>query len=191
MQPALNKSLTLFELIIAISLLSVLVLAFYGMELFSRRQVVTSDRQALLQNEASLALEHMSKNVQQGVGNPARRALANTAGNDGFSVFIEHNPATPTNPGDDLQVDYILQGNTLKCSVNNETLSTHIVPGVDYINPLPAANPAKGFYISFTDNFSVVEIGLVARFMPNIPVSLDNPQVVLKSRLYARSSATR
>ena len=197
MQPALKKSLTLFELIIAKSLLSVLVLAFSSMELFSRRHVVTSDRQALLQNEASLALEHMSKNVQQGMGNLARPALARhaTAGiDDGFSVFIEPTPATPTIPGDGLQVDYILSVNTLSCSVGgvNETFSTHIRPGVVYGTlPVPLPTGPAGFYINITENSSMVEISLVARFMPNINVSLDNPQVVLKSRLYTRSSAAR
>lgn len=192
MQPALKKSLTLVELMIAISLFSVLILAFSSMELFSRRQVVTLDRQAVLQNEASLALEDMSKNVQQGVGNPNRTALAQLAGNNGFRVFIEPDPATPTNPGDDLTVDYTLQVNTLRSivnGVNNETFSTHILPGVVY-GPLPA-NPANGFYIDITNNFSMVEIGLVARWQSANPVSIDNPQVVLKSRLYTRSSAAR
>ena len=199
MQPALKKSLTLIELMIAVSLLSVLVLAFSGLELFSRRQVVTVDRQVVMQNEASLAFDHMSKYVQQGVGNPgntARQALRGIS--EGFSVFIEPTPATPINPLDDLRLDYFLTGNTLTCRVtdpdtgvviSNEILATHILSGV--VSGLMPANPTNGFYINITDDGSMVEIGLVARWLPANPVGIDNPQAVLNGRFYTRSSAAR
>ena len=210
MKPVLKRSLTLIELMIAISLLSILILAFGSLELFSRRHVVTLDRQAALQNEASLALEHMSINVQRGVGYPIIRpalAIHTTLGiTDGFSVFIEPGaPGTPTNPADDFRVDYILGGlggTTLTCTVTNplpapavistETFSTHIRPGVANPATLPLLLPVfpSGLYINIT-NGSMIEVSLVARWQPANRVNLDNPQVVLKSSLYTRSSAAR
>lgn len=63
-----NKSLTLLELIIAITLMALVVLGFSSIDLFSRFQVLSSDRRARAQNEASLVLEHMTKEISKAVG---------------------------------------------------------------------------------------------------------------------------
>ena len=60
---------TLIELLIAIVLLSIVTLGFFSIEVFSRHHVLTADRRAQAQNEASYALEHMSKNVARAIGN--------------------------------------------------------------------------------------------------------------------------
>lgn len=186
------RALTLLELLIAMILLSFFVLSFYLIASFSHYHVSASDRRAKIQNELSLTLEHMNKNVLQGIGNvsqplpqPPLEIIAN-----GFRVRVDrNNPPTPQDLTDDTWINYVLSGNTLSCTLNNEVLSDHIIANVVF-GPLPA-NPASGFYINLTDNATAVEIGLVARFRPAAPVSLDNPQLVMKSRLYTRSAAAR
>jgi len=194
----LNKSLTLLELLIALVLFSVILLAFTSIQYFSRFHLVTSERQSQLQNELSLALEHMGKSVQLGVGYPPDNppnytppnhpAIEQRPANDGFRVYIEPTPPTPGNPAGDITVNYILNNHSLSNDLDNVTFSTHILSGVVY--GLLPANPANGFYINITENSSMVEIGLVARWQPDNPVSFDNPQVVMKTGLYARGSAT-
>ena len=198
----LNKSLTLLELLIALGLFSVVILAFTSIQYFSQLHVMTAERQSLLQNEISLALEHMAKFVSQAPGYPNRPAIDRPPfpnNNAGFRTWIDRNiPPTPDRPGDDTSVDYILQVlpvNALICRINgvfSVTFSNHILPGVTYglmPSPLPA-NPS-GFYINITNpgpTGSMIEVGLVARWKPG-NASLDNPQVVMKTLLYARGSA--
>ena len=202
-----DRSLTLIELLVAIALLSLIVLAAASVQLFSHFHLLTADRQAQLQNEVSLTLEHMHKYVSQGVGLPTL-ALETIA--DGFRVMVDLNPTrspaqlpTPQNLDDDNWIYYILNGNNLTCSCievsassptcfRPETLSTHIISNVERNGVLPASPPFDhGFYINLTDNHTQIEIGLVARFRPEQVVSLDNPQVVMKSRFYTQNSAAR
>ncbi|MDI6606207.1 MAG: hypothetical protein QME65_03580 [Candidatus Omnitrophota bacterium] len=63
-----NKSVTLLELLIAIILFSAVVLSFASIDLFSRRQLLNSERQIKLQNEVSTLMTHMSKNIQLASG---------------------------------------------------------------------------------------------------------------------------
>lgn len=62
------KSLSLIELIIAITLMALVVLGFASIDLFSRFQVLSSGRRAKAQNEASSVLEHMTKEISKAVG---------------------------------------------------------------------------------------------------------------------------
>lgn len=183
-----KKALTLIELLIAISLLSVIVLGFSSIDSFARYQVMSSDRRAKLQNELSFALEHMSKNIMRGIGDVSSPPLESIT--NGFRVNVDrNNPPTPGNLGDDTWIRYTLSGNTLRCSLDNEILSTHIVSGV--VTGIMPSNPANGFYINLTDNSIVIEIGLVARWQPAVASSIDNPQITMRSQIQTRSSSAR
>jgi hypothetical protein len=184
-----KRGLTLAELLIAICIFSLIVIGFSSIDTFSRYHIITSDRRAKLQNDASYALEHMTKNVLQGVGNISQPPLEPIA--NGFRVRVDLNtPPTPAILTDDTWINYTLSGNTLSCSLNNETLSNFIVSGVVF-GQMPS-NPDSGFYINFTDNnYTLIEIGLVARYQPNNPISVDNPQITMKTRLYTSGSAAR
>jgi len=61
--PRFNKSLTLIEMLLAMALISVVVLGFFAIDLFSRNHLLGTDRQARLQNEISHLLGHMTKNI--------------------------------------------------------------------------------------------------------------------------------
>lgn len=187
----LKKSVTLVELIIAISLFGVLVVAFTSFDTYSRQHVIVSDRRARLQNELAYALEQMSKYVLQGTGNFNNQPLQQTT--NGFRIRVDlHNPPTPADLSDDTWISYTLSGNTLSCSLNSQTLSTHIISNVSY-GSLPTSNPAAGFYYYFTDSNTMVEIGLVGRWDPSplSAISVDNPQVVMKTKVYTRCSSAR
>jgi len=202
----LNKSVTLIELIIAVSLFGVLVVAFTSFDTYSRHHVIVSDRRARLQNELAYALEQMSKYVLQGTGNFNNQPLQQTT--NGFRVRVDYWPysspvqtPTPQNLNDDLWFNFSLNANTLSSICTQvtpgvspacpfaETLSTRIIAGVVY-GPIPS-NPTSGFYINFTDSNTMVEVGLVGRWNLSSAVSVDNPQVVMKSKVYSHSSGAR
>jgi prepilin-type N-terminal cleavage/methylation domain-containing protein len=117
-----KKSFTLLELIIAIILLGILALGFTSIDLFARRHAVTADQRARLQNEVSLTLEHMAKNIINAVGNrgnPPLQRVANVCGS-GFVVRLDvpvrvgpNTLLTPSDYQDDLLVYYLLSGNNL------------------------------------------------------------------------------
>lgn len=188
MKLCLNKSLTLIELLLAVCIFAVIVIGLSSIGIFSQYYVISSDRRAKLQNDVSSALEHMNKNVLQGIGNANEPPLEKIT--NGFRVRRDLNaPPTPADLTDDTWISYTLSGNTLSCDLNSETLSTFIISGV--VNGQLPSEPTSGFYIDLTDNDTSIEIGLVARFQPANPVSIDNPQIAMKSRSYTRSSAAR
>lgn len=201
-----RRSITFVELLIAIALLGLLVIAVFSVDNYARFHLITSDRRARIQNEASFVLEHMSKYVSQGVGaQPASPPLEQIA--NGFRVRVDMNLTrippenpTPEDLSDDNWIGYTLSGNNLSCSCtqisgasppcfNSEVLASHLISGVQY--GIMPADPTSGFYVNLTENNSMVEIGVVARYRPNDPPSLDNPQIAMKTRLLPRSSAAR
>ncbi len=64
-----NKSVTLIELLIAIALFSMVILAFSSISLFSQYHLLTSERRARVQNELSYVVDHMTKEISKAIGN--------------------------------------------------------------------------------------------------------------------------
>jgi prepilin-type N-terminal cleavage/methylation domain-containing protein len=60
---------TLLELLVAIVILGIIVLAFTSIETFSRNHVLSSDRRAQVQNNVSYALESMTEHLIRAIGN--------------------------------------------------------------------------------------------------------------------------
>ena len=71
MRPNSNqkRAVTLIELLIAIALLSMVVIGFSSIDMFSRYHVLTSTRRAKVQNEVSLLIESVTKKVSRAIGN--------------------------------------------------------------------------------------------------------------------------
>jgi hypothetical protein len=186
-----NKSVSLVELLIASTLIILIAVGFTGIDIFSRHHVINAERRVKMQNELAYTLETVNKAVTRGIGdynNPPLALLAN-----GFQVRVDDNsPGTPRDYGDDTLVNFTLSGNDLKYQVGagpEEILASHILPGVNF-GSLPP-NPADGFYIQLSNNDTMLEIALVARWKPNEASSIDNPQVSMKSNISARSSAAK
>jgi Tfp pilus assembly protein PilW len=193
----MNKRLsgmTLIELVVAVILLSVIILAVMSIGSFGRYHLISSDRRARLQNELSFALEHMQKNIVQATGNATNPPIVVLA--NGFSVRVDRNLVPTLSIADDTTISYTLAGNTLTCSDEAVIISSHICSGVSTVS-MPLF-PASGFYINVTDRpigvtdrGATVEVGLVGRWAPTIAESLDNPQVVMKTKVCASSASTK
>jgi prepilin-type N-terminal cleavage/methylation domain-containing protein len=191
-----NHGMTLVELSIAVILLSLLVLSYHGIDYFTRGHTIDANRRVKMQNELAFVLEHMSKNVQLGIG----YGLGGTGGSqpplvtlaDGFRVRVDINtPQTPSDLTDDTSVDYTLTGNSLSCSLGSEVLATHIVSGVGLSSGGVPADPDKGFYVDLSEDGTVIEVGLVARWYPTQARSSENPEVIMKNKMYTRCASTK
>ena len=187
----LIKSVTLVELIISVTVVSVVILSFYSINIFGHNQVINSQRRTKIQNELSYALEHMGRFVQQANGSrsdPGIEILPAPA--QGFRVRVDFNqfPArqTPGDSSDDAWVSYTLVGSTLRVSCARiipggtcgsfvaEDLSNRIRPGFTTTTPFPNSIPLNsgwGFYVQtfpFPSDplagINIVEVGLIGRF---------------------------
>jgi len=100
-----KKSVTLLELLIAIALLGILLLAFTSIDLFSRYHVRNEDIRMQLQNEASSVIEHMSKEVVKAIGSTVISGqepvdLTAISGDTAIKVYIDYNQDGQRNAGD-------------------------------------------------------------------------------------------
>ena len=179
-----NKSVTLLELMISLSVISVMVLSFYGIDNLSRNQVLNSDRRAKVQNELSYILEHMSKYVHRSIGNniiASNRAIQ--AAGSGFQVRVDFNSIpTPSNFTDDAWITYSYSGSTLSvacsgtgCPFASETLSSRVT----------VFTPTIG------DSGSSIEVDLEGLYDPaKAEERLTNPHVVMKTKMFCNSCST-
>ena len=191
--------LSLIELLISIILMSLVVLGFSSIDLFSRHHVISSDRRVKVQNEISYAIEYMSKYVQQSIGdfnNPPIKRYPPSGPKKGFRVNVDLNlPQTPSDLSDDTWVDFRLVGNRLRAreSGPNEILTEKIIDGV--VTTVMPEIPDQGFYVRITDpgpdQGTAVDIGLVGRYNPTVAASPDNPQISMKTRLVSPSSSAQ
>jgi hypothetical protein len=74
-------------------LLSIIILGLTNIDLFSRSHVISSDRRAKIDNEISLALVHMAKNIGKAIGdvNQAPVTLTTIGGDNAITVWIDYN----------------------------------------------------------------------------------------------------
>jgi len=183
-----NKSaITLLELIIAISLLGVVALAFTSIQNFARYHAIGSERRAKVQNELSFVLQHIAKNVQRATGDSSHQPIVLVS--NGFGVRVDTNsPPTPSNYSDDTWYNYTLNGNTISC--NTESLSAYIVSNAN--SNYPASAPTdNGFnYGLAVSGMPCVAVMLRGRYLPGSTANIDNPETTMGSRFCAPTASS-
>jgi type II secretory pathway pseudopilin PulG len=143
-----KRATTLLELLIALVVLSMVLFAFYNIQIFSDFQVVTSNRKAVLQGEAVNVLEHMSKQLKGVVGNGSAYPVELDPSGNAIRFWVDNNSDgrlqnQTESPSDRLVFYYHAAdgsvifcnntntapypGSTLSCNGVNETLGTHMV----------------------------------------------------------------
>jgi len=179
------KAITLIELLISITIVTLMVLSFYSLQTFGQGQVISSDRRAKVQNQLAYALEQMSKYVQRANGNKNNPAIVITTGSD-FKVRVDFR--NPQNPADynsawvRYYLDTTVNPNLLKteciaigaggCDLSPppETLSDKIIT----FNAAQDADPLKN---------NIIEIDLIGRY------DISSPQVEMKTKIICNNSS--
>lgn len=204
-----NKSVTLLELLIAITLISLIVLGFSSIDLFSRYHVVTSDRRAKLQNEVSHALEHMTKQISMAIGNERIFGVGTVidrtdiGGDSAIRIYIDAN-ANGQSDSSDSWIAYRFTGNT-----GNPNTQFQIWFYSNYTNPSSSyeviatkiTSDFSNTYVSYDntdtdgdpiDNY--MDIQLTACWDPDgSPQACgtpDNPSVTMSTRIKMPSVST-
>ncbi|MFA4989509.1 MAG: hypothetical protein WC576_01915 [Candidatus Omnitrophota bacterium] len=83
------KSVTFIELMIAVVLLAVIILAINNIDIFSRRHLISADQRAKVQNDVSRCLEHITKSAGSSIGNE-------TAYGSNTSVYVSPDSTNTT-----------------------------------------------------------------------------------------------
>ena len=103
----MRKSITLLELIIGISLLVVIILGVTAFDVASRYFLKSSERKSQVINELNFILEHLSKNVNQAVGDISNSGIVKVDQSNRVLLHLRQDALrTPNKYNDDLWVTY-------------------------------------------------------------------------------------
>ncbi|MFA4888569.1 MAG: hypothetical protein WC628_03215 [Candidatus Omnitrophota bacterium] len=102
------KALTFLELIIAMLLAAVILLAIHNISFYTNFHVLTADRRAKTQNEAVFCLEHMSKELARAIGNEKINVgqIVDITGDVNISAFIDAYPGDGQRGSADYWIKY-------------------------------------------------------------------------------------
>jgi len=203
-----KRGLTLVELLIAVCIFALIVIGFSSIDTFSHYHVMSSDRRAKLQNDASYVLEHMAKEISKAIGD-VNQTTVDTSGISGdaaVKVWIDGNPYSipPTSPNGrrdayptDCQIAYRFRGATTGeiwyCPECTNDSCTACNPS--WGDPSHPENILSKRVSSFSPIYSsgndYVEIQLTACWNPAVTCgTLDNPQLTMKNRIYMPAVST-
>lgn len=176
-----NTGFTLTELLIAITLVGMIMLAVVSLDVSSRRFFLSSFYDAAVQNRISPVVELIAKDALTACGkkdNPGIVIASNI-------IKIRHidakNPPTYTNYNDDSWVAYRFVDNTIEkricadssCSSDSDTVST-IVKNIENCE------------FNFTDDLMVSITVTAARQVNPATSELPNPKVRLETTVAPR-----
>jgi len=191
MNPRLNKSVTLVELLIAVCIFALIVIGFSSIDTFSRYHVVSSDRRAKLQNDASYVLEHMAKEIGKAIGdvNNSTVDTANIGGDAAVQVWIDYNQNGQRDAGD-REIAYRFTGSPAAyqikfCPECTNGPCTNCNPNWNSTEILSSRISSFTSTYSSTDNYVGINITACwdAQNNPGTCGSLDNPRLEMKNRI--------
>lgn len=205
MNGGLSRSMTFIELLVALILMSVLILGFTSIDLFSRYYVLSADRRSKVQNTVSYVLKHMSLKISQGIGDesdpPDSRPVntSNISGDRAVRAWIDFNgnarrDAYPA----DRQIAYRFTGiggpvadryqiwYCPECT-NNSCTSCNPAWGTA-VNIL--SKNIREFDRDYDHDNDFVDITLTGRWDPAQGVSKSNPEINMRSRIKMPSVST-
>jgi Tfp pilus assembly protein PilV len=204
-----SKSVTLFELLMAFTLISVMLLGFSSIELFSRSQVFTSTKRLQAQNDAGFILEHMSREISKTIGAWAVSGQTplynNNIGTDTtIEYYVDYNASHPkfTGNGKDRRVDG-LEGDCWRAfRLNSTTYQMWYCPSCSD-SACATCTPAWGttdnilsskiktFTPTFSSSINYFNVTIVSCWNPAAPSSVDNPCITMSARIDMPSVSAR
>jgi len=191
MSPHLNKSLTIIELLIAVSIFALIVVGFSNIDTFSRYHVITSDKKAKLQNDASYVLEHMTKEINKAIGdvNQSEPAVSVTTidSDPAIIAWIDYNQNGKRDSApSDRRIAYRYRSSPdyqmrYYSDYSGSPTSYEII-----------SRKISAFSRSLTDNYVFVEITTCDDPDGSLAAcgTLDNPQLTMKNRIYMPAVST-
>jgi hypothetical protein len=180
-----DKSVTLLELLIAMSLLGLLVIGISSIETFSRYQLTSAGIRSRLQSEVSFLLEHMAKNINMAIGDvvdyPVRYPVFQIS--DGLRIRIDSNK--------DHRLD--VSDKEIAYRFNVSGYPFQVLYYSDYTGPSSSHDSVVAYNITAftvsppTSSNNYVEVLATACANPDDPLrpcgSVRNPNVTMTNRI--------
>lgn len=187
-----KKGFTLTELAIATVLMGVIILAVTSVDITSRRFFGAASDESRIQDEAKIAMEHIVKNVQLGIGD-----VTNPGTSEGFTITggtqiqVKRDGLNGDADGKfdltdsaDGFIEYNLQGNRIVYTIYDNNMA--VVSTENLTDPIVTN---AGFSVGGVAN-QVDAIIEVLRD-PSKPESRENPKTTLTSSVVLRAMSTK
>lgn len=204
MSPRPTKAVTLIELLLAVSLFGLMILAFHNLDIFTRYHIVTSDKRVQLQNECSYLLEHMAKQIGRAIGDISAIAVEGTDsakiyGDKAITVWIDYDNNGLYSSTSDRRVAYRYRSGTAVAANNYNILYYSNCLGANCSQagsstPEVLARHITAFDATYTSGNNYVNVSITSCWDPDnasTPCgSGDNPQVSMNSCIYLPTLST-
>ena len=177
-----QNALTLIELLIAVALIGIMAVGVSSLSTFAQFHLVTADRSAQAQYEASFVLEHMAKQVYRGIGDINNAAVQLSSTNREMRVYIDADGDGIRDPfGDDYTIAYrwVSAQNELQyCDECSDISCSGCTAGWEVIS-----DRITDFNRSWNSNLNYVTVTIESRFDPVVARSISNPQITMQNRI--------
>ena len=204
-----ERSVTLIELVIGMAVLGIIVLAVAQLDLFSNASIIYVQRRTRMTNEASLALEHISKHLNQAIGVWGSAAAVNgvIAADRALFFWVDSNGNYQRDAADARWVyrwtaavgnnRYILRfcdgcGNPpcTVCSGTNDGVTAWGVVVARNVLYFGSPNPPPAGDVLLQDNFARMEIQTCQNPAAANCDTPNNPQVNMQATIQMPSYST-
>ncbi len=185
-----KKSVTLPELMIAISLLGMIVAMPVAFELFTRVQLKTTERRVGLINEAMYGVEYIAKVAKEGIGsfvNPGVQPV--TVGGTTIGVWIRQDANGNYQPDDNVGTIFVIQNNSLLMRTKVPYPPPPLSGLTTLINGKINDTNSQLIPISSNGVNNGIRIKFTLKENPTQPSSLQNPQVILQTDIIINSNS--
>ncbi|MFC1703634.1 type II secretion system protein J [Candidatus Omnitrophota bacterium] len=184
-----KRGLTLTEVLIVTALLGVVVGAVTCVDITARNMLNQAERITKVNNEASLAMEHIVRNLHLAIGcagcvdplvDGTERGVRILNGGRDLEIRQDDGDARYDPAVDPFNMRYRFAFASHEIEVNDglgpwESLAENIRDGV--------------IFSSANHDTPWIDVRITARFDPTQPESLENPEVTLRSRVLLTSSS--
>ena len=197
-----KKGLTLVEILIAITLTGLIILAVTSVDITSRRFLGTASKESWIQDEAKIAMEHIVKNIQLGVGDMSNASTAvgsSPEADDTRGVLILDETGklvASGSGGSQIQIKKDEDGNG-RFDAGSDPIITYSYDSgnqrIVYTHPVTGSeNLADGIVYSaifeYDENIpNQVIVTITVRKDPTRDPSLENPETTLTSSIVLRA----
>lgn len=192
-----KKGFSLTEILIGVVLMALIILAVVSVDITSRRFFATASSESWIQDEAKIAMGHIIKNVQLGIGDMTNAgAIGSLPGNSsrGFYILDGGNLAIS---GSKIQIKQDKNGDGRYVAAVDKIVQYNYNSGnrtIEYTDG-GTENLADGIVESAIFSFSTttpnqVLVTITVRKVPGLAASLDNPETTLTSDIILRAMST-
>ena len=203
------------ELLVSLVLFTVIVVGMSAFDIFGHFHSITSDRRALLQNELSLVLEHMTKHItgytfvdpvthvktEMGgaIGDKDHPPFVPDSDGQGFSIRWDN--SNGVNYAADGWIGYHQEGSVMYFYPNEsapgdysgekEALATHLLPSSNVGVGSRGFVLATPLTISGMTSYNACSVILRARWAPGptTPATLENPAAEMQTTIITPSAS--